>query len=85
MHQLKKLLSTEARKELRKNLPDTAVIVYSDYSKGISYIDCFWKSDLFLELALTTPENIKHAAFGASNCTIQLIPQVYKLFCLLTI
>ena len=64
MHQLKKLLSTEARKELRKNLPDHAAIVYSDYSK---------------ELALTTPENIKSAAFGASNCTIQLVPQVYEM------
>ena len=35
MHQLKKLLSTEARKETRKHLADTAIIVYSDYSKGI--------------------------------------------------
>ena len=34
MHQLKKLLSTEARKELRKNLSDNAAVVYSDYSKG---------------------------------------------------
>ena len=34
MHQLKKLLSTEARKHLRKNLKDNEAIVYSDYSKG---------------------------------------------------
>ena len=34
MHQLKKVLATEARKELRKNLPDTAAIIYSDFSKG---------------------------------------------------
>ena len=34
MHQLKKLLSTEARKQARKNLPDYAATSYSDYSKG---------------------------------------------------
>ena len=78
MHQLKKLLSTEARKELRKNLPDHAAIVYSDYSKGTknqSHL-LFTMFIFWLELALTTPENIKSAAFGASNCTIQLVPQV---------
>ena len=34
IHQLKKLLSTEARKQLRKNLTDFEAIVYSDFSKG---------------------------------------------------
>ena len=32
IHQLKKLLSTEARKQLRKNLTDFEAIVYSDFS-----------------------------------------------------
>ena len=34
MHSLKKVLSSDSRKELRKNLGDQEAIVYSDYSKG---------------------------------------------------
>ena len=64
MHQLKKLLSTEARHEMRKSLSDNDVIAYSDFSK---------------ELALLVPEEIKSAAFGASNTTLQIIPQVYEM------
>ena len=64
MHQLKKQLSTEARHEMRKGLSDTDVIAYSDFSK---------------ELVLLVPEEIKSAAFGASNTSLQIIPQVsYK-------
>jgi hypothetical protein len=29
-----------------------------------------------LELSLINPEEIKHAAFGSSNTTIQIVPQV---------
>ena len=64
VHQLKKQLASNARQEMRKSLSDDHVIVYSDYSK---------------ELPLIVPEEIKSAAFGASNTTIQVIPQVYEL------
>ena len=40
IHQLKKLLSTEARKQLRKNLTDCEAIVYSDLKIFIP--DIFW-------------------------------------------
>ena len=77
MHQLKKFLSTEARRELRKNLHDNAIIVYTDYSKG--YFDLINKMGnvSFAELPLVIPDNIKSAAFGDSRPLIQVIPQVY--------
>ena len=34
IHSLKKLLATEARHNLRRNLNQNDVIIYSDYSKG---------------------------------------------------
>ena len=54
MHQLKKLMSTEARRELRKNLSDDAAIVYSDYSKGKSDYghDAFIKNNIFRTLPI---------------------------------
>ena len=42
IHQLKKLLSTEARKETRKHLSDHAAVCYSDFSKGCFLSCCFW-------------------------------------------
>ena len=70
IHQLKKLLSTEARNQLRKNLTDCGAIVYSDL--------IFFIPDIS-ELSPVNPKEIKHAAFGASNTTIQIVPQVGKL------
>ena len=78
MHSLKKILASDARKDLRKQLGDQDAIVYSDYSKGSSFD--FWKRKqtkfMISEITMISPENVKSAAFGASNQTLQLIPQV---------
>ena len=36
----------------------------------------FLINNVSLELSLINPEEIKHAAFGSSNTTIQIVPQV---------
>jgi len=63
-HVFKKELGTKGRSNLRKNIGDKDLIVYSDFSK---------------ELQLLQPESIKSEAFGASNKTFPLIPIVIEM------
>ena len=80
VHMLRKNLGRCNRKHLRGNLTDECFIIYTDYSKGCYYILKF--SSLFFynsEYALTQPETLKLKAFGSSNRTFQIIPQVETL------
>ena len=64
VHSLRKCLGTKQRKNLRCNIGDEDLITYSDFSK---------------ELELVQPEQLKSEAFGASNKTFQVLPQVQEL------
>ena len=64
IHQLRKELGKQVRKDLRQHLLPEDIIIYSDFSK---------------ELELTNPETLKNEGFGASHKTYQIIPQVYEL------
>ena len=61
MHLLRKELGKTMRQNLRKNIRQDDLVIYSDFSK---------------ELELTNPETLKNEGFGASHRTYQIIPQV---------
>ena len=78
-HCLKKELGRMGRKDLRLNLGEEDVIIYTDFSKGFAFNSqyVYW-SRLFLELDIVHPEMLKSEAFGSSHKTYQIIPQVNR-------
>ena len=76
-HVFKKVLGSKGRSNLRKNITDTCLIGYSDFSKGLTVGHCItFLIKYFPEVQYTQPETIKSEAFGASNKTFPLIPIV---------
>ena len=76
-HCLKKELGKIGRKDLKQNLEEDEINIYTDFSKGLLVKQFMFLIYLFdLELPRIQPETLKSEAFGASNETLQLIPQV---------
>ena len=62
VHSLKMLFGNKMRKDVHNNLIETDAVCYTDYSK---------------EIEILHQEQVKSAAFGASNLTVQLIGQIF--------
>ena len=78
VHCLRKLLGGKLRKEIRKNLSLTDAVSYIDFSKGKNKFDFNIFMTFNTELELIQPEQTKGEAYGASNKTFMVIPQVNK-------
>ena len=79
LHLLRKELGGRMRQNLRQNLKQDDVVIYSDFSKGNMVCVGFNYKTYFSELELTNPETLKNEGFGASHRTYQIIPQVDKI------
>ena len=79
-HCLKKELGGMGRKDLRQNLGEEDIIIYTDFSKGLFYHPHYILHQIifYSELEITHPEMLKSEAFGSSHKTYQLIPQVIR-------
>ena len=64
IHSMRKCLGVRQRHNLRRNIGDKDLIIYSDFSK---------------ELEIVQPEQLKSEAFGSSHKTFQVLPQVLEL------